>query len=288
VRVFFASAILWWAHLKKSLYLDTQFSVIHSVTSSAIPLHAHSEYVVGYYFSGRCQCRLGSRAVLEFKRGDAGLLNPGDAHEDLETIGARDYLTVNLRKEFFQEIIQGLGCSSRQIPHFPAAKLKADPLIKRLFEALKTEVNTQEFGREVLLRSLVTELAVHLFRQFSPSAIPYEKYPQDQNTARWQVRRSLDYLHDNFSRDFSLESIAAAANLSKFYLERVFKKATGLSPHSYMLMLRVERAKQLLSSSPNPIVEIAMELGFSDQSHFTNVFKRMTGFTPNAYRLGAN
>src|SRR5439155_165988 len=190
-----------WPILKKILYLDTQFSVIHSVTSSAIPLHAHSEYVVGYYFSGRCQCRIGSRANLVFKRGDTGLLNPGDAHEDLETIAARDYVTVNIKKQFFQEIIQDLVCSSRQIPHFPTSKLKADPQMKRLFEVLKTEVATQEFGREILLRSLVTELAVHLFRQFSPSAIPREKYPQDQSTARWQVRRSLDYLNDNFSRD---------------------------------------------------------------------------------------
>jgi AraC family transcriptional regulator len=272
--------------LKKSLYLDTEFSVIHSVTSSAIPLHAHSEYVVGYYFSGRCLCRLGSKTSLEFKRGEVGFLHPGDAHEDLETMETRDYLTVNVKKGFFQGIIQDLGGSSRQMPHFPVAKLKADPLMKRLFEELKTEVDAQEFGREVLLRSLVTEVAVYLLRQFSSEAIPFETYPQDQNTARWQIRRSLDYLHANFSRDFSLDSIAAAANLSKFYLERVFKKATGLSPHSYMLVLRVERAKQLLSLSSKPIVEIAVELGFSDQSHFTNVFKRMTGFTPHAYRLG--
>lgn len=271
----------------KSLFIDPQFSVIHSVTSAAIPLHAHSEYVVSYYFSGRSQCRIGSRINLDFKRGDTGLLNPGDAHDDPETLEARDYLTVNLRNKFFQEIIEDLGCSSRVSPHFLAPKLKADPLMKRLFEGMKVEVDNQEFGREILLRSLVTEMAVCLLRQFSPQTIPGDKYTHDQNSTRWQVRRALEYLHDNFNRDFSLDSLAASANLSKFYLERIFKKATGLSPHTYMLVLRIERAKQLLSSSSKPILDIAIEMGFSDQSHFTNVFKRFTGFTPHAFRLGA-
>ena len=93
-------------------------------------------------------------------------------------------------------------------------------------------------------------------------------------------------LHDTYTQEFSLDRIADAAGLSKYYLERVFKKATGLPPHTYVLMLRIEAAKKLLASSSMPIAEIAMELGFSDQSHFTNAFKRRTGFTPQAYRLG--
>jgi hypothetical protein len=146
----------------KSLLVDPKFSVIHSVTSSAIPLHTHSEYVVGYYFSGRSQCRFGSKVSLEFRQGDTGLLNPGDAHEDLETRQCRDYLTVSLKKKFFEDIILDIGCGSQGAPRFLSPQLKADRPLKRLFECLKIEVDGQGFGREILLQSFVIELAVYL------------------------------------------------------------------------------------------------------------------------------
>ena len=271
----------------KSLYVDPRFSVTHSVTSSAIPLHGHSEYVVGYYIAGRSQCDIGEKIRLEFRQGDAGLLNPGDAHQDHETKQARDYLNINIKRDFFREIARELGCAAQVDPYFPSPKVKADRQMKRIFEALRAEVDGLEFGREILMQSLVMELAVHLLRKFMPSSPRLGMYHADQDTARWQIRRALQYLEDNFNQDFSLERTASAAGLSKYYLERVFKKATGLPPHTYALMLRVERAKELLTSSPKPIVDIAIDLGFSHQSHFTNVFRRMTGLTPLSYRRGA-
>ena len=99
------------------------------------------------------------------------------------------------------------------------------------------------------------------------------------------MRKAIEYLEDNFNKPFNLERLAAASELSKHYLERVFKRATGLTPHTYALMLRIERAKQFLASSRKTIAAIAVELGFSHQSHLTNVFKKLTGMTPNAYRL---
>jgi len=265
--------------------VSPEFSVIHSVTTAAIPPHAHSEHVISYYFAGCSECRIGSKATLEYRQGDIGLFNPGDAHEDFTTGQARDYVVVSLKKEFFQALVGHSG--PNHLPHFRFPKLTTDPGMSRLFEGLRTEVDGQNFGREILLRSLVTELSVHFLRQFTPLALNFREYEGNQGVARWQVRKALEYLQSNFNQEFSLDHIATVAGLSKYYLERVFKKATGLSPHSYMLMLRVQAAQRLLASSARPIVDIAMDLGFSDQSHFTNVFKKLTGITPHNYRLGS-
>jgi transcriptional regulator GlxA family with amidase domain len=102
--------------------------------------------------------------------------------------------------------------------------------------------------------------------------------------AHWQICRALEYLQDNYTQEFDLNRVARAVGLSKYYLERVFRRATGLPLQRYMIMLRLESAKKLLECSPKPIADIALELGFFDQSHFTNVFKRFTGVTPRAYR----
>ena len=98
----------------------------------------------------------------------------------------------------------------------------------------------------------------------------------------------MEYLQDTYTQEFSLERVSAAAQVSKYHLERVFKKTTGLRLHNYMKMLRVERAKEVLARTSRPIADIALELGFADQSHFSNVFKQVTGLSPRGYRMAAN
>jgi AraC-like DNA-binding protein len=67
-----------------------------------------------------------------------------------------------------------------------------------------------------------------------------------------------------------------------------FKAATGIRPHEYLLRRRIERAKELLAGSHTPLVEIALEVGFKTQAHFTTVFARIVGETPNAWRREHN
>lgn len=270
------------------LLVEPYFSVRHTITASEIPFHAHSEYVISYYFSGESRCRVGSGLGLEFRRGDTALLNPGDAHRDYSTKRARDYLMVNIKKEFFRDISSALGREMKELPLFMAPKIKTDPGLKRIFETLQREVDGRDFGREVMVRSLVTELALHLFRAFTPSPVALDRHENELKRARYQVRRAIEYLQDNYTHPFSLCGMAAEAGLSKYHLERVFKEAVGLPPHTYMLMLRIERAKQLLATTTKPIAEIALDLGFSHQSHLSNVFKRLAGVTPGSYRLGAH
>ena len=67
-----------------------------------------------------------------------------------------------------------------------------------------------------------------------------------------------------------------------------FKAATGMRPHEYLLRQRIERAKELLAGSQPPLAEIALEVGFKAQAHFTTVFARIVGETPNAWRREHN
>jgi AraC family transcriptional regulator len=267
------------------LYRESQLSLAHSVTTNAIPRHSHPEYVLGYYFRGRSPCRFSSCRDLEFGPGDLGLLNPGSAHEDYASRQERDYLTVNLKKSFFEELFRDLGCSAQSAPHFPCPKITGNPDVRRICQAIRTEIDADQFGRGVVLRSLVTELAVCILRQLDNFRLEDALSSMDERACQRQVRRVAEYLQENYAQEFDLDRIAAVAGLSKYHLERAFKRATGLTLHTYMVMLRLERAKHSLGSTAKSIVEIALELGFSDQSHFTNVFRRFVGVTPHAYRL---
>jgi AraC family transcriptional regulator len=76
--------------------------------------------------------------------------------------------------------------------------------------------------------------------------------------------------------------------LSPHHFSRVFKRVTGLSPHQYVLSQRIQLARQLLTETKLSIAEVAHDVGFYDQSHFTYHFKRLVGVTPNAIRERKN
>ena len=99
--------------------------------------------------------------------------------------------------------------------------------------------------------------------------------------------RAAKHVEDNLGHKLTLESLAAAACMSRFHFARLFRLATGESPMAYIARARIERAQALLTSGEHRTAEIAAALGFCDQSHFTRVFRRLTGVTPRAYARSA-
>lgn len=99
-----------------------------------------------------------------------------------------------------------------------------------------------------------------------------------------KVRAAIDYIEIYLSHDLSIDSIAAAVNMSSFRFARGFKKATGRSPHQFLLERRIERAKDLLRSTGRKLADIAQAVGFANQSHFAAVFRQRCQMTPKAYR----
>ena len=81
--------------------------------------------------------------------------------------------------------------------------------------------------------------------------------------------------------------MAATTHLSVYHFARQFKVATGLPPHQYVIMRRVERAKRLLQLSDLSLAEVAARAGFTDQSKFSHHFKRVVGLSPRQFRRSA-
>lgn len=92
-----------------------------------------------------------------------------------------------------------------------------------------------------------------------------------------------EYLHDHLSGTISLNDLTQLTQLNRSYLIRLFRSAVGLPPYLYLTQLRIEKAKQLLRQG-NPVAEVAIAVGMSDQSHLTRHFKRIVGVTPGSYR----
>jgi AraC family transcriptional regulator len=141
-------------------------------------------------------------------------------------------------------------------------------------------------GERLLVESLANILSVHLFRHITGA----QRLPAaaDGVLPRRKLHAVIEYIMENLEGSPTLEQMAAVAQLSPYHFARQFKATTRLAPYQYVIERRVERAQQLLRINGElSLAEIAVLAGFSDQSHLTSLFKRITGVTPRQFRISA-
>jgi AraC family transcriptional regulator len=161
-----------------------------------------------------------------------------------------------------------------------------DPQLEFIGKSLLAEMQSDGLAGELYTESLINLLVIHLLRQHSAFGhFPVEgrrtPFTAPNQFSPSRLKQVLDYIHDNLGQSLSLAELAGIANLSSSRFTRVFRQEMGVSPHQYILQARIERAKHLLQSKRNlSIGNIAYQVGFADQSHFTRHFKRIVGVTP--------
>ncbi len=98
------------------------------------------------------------------------------------------------------------------------------------------------------------------------------------------VQKTINYIHKNFSTISSIEEIASQLFVSYSHLRNVFKKELGITIYDYLLSVRMEEAKKLLSTSKMNLTQIAYKVGYSDYDYFKTVFAKYNGITPREYQ----
>ncbi len=102
---------------------------------------------------------------------------------------------------------------------------------------------------------------------------------------KWKLRRVEAHVDDNIGERITLADLAGVAGLSEMHFAAQFKLATGRRPHDYVMHRRIQHARQMLSETKEPIVQVALAVGFQTQAHFTTVFKKVVGMTPHRWRM---
>ncbi|MDA3922863.1 MAG: AraC family transcriptional regulator [Salinisphaera sp.] len=142
-------------------------------------------------------------------------------------------------------------------------------------------LTTLSAGDHFLIDSVVSDLLTEIIARTIERSRPVLRGGLSRSNAR-QVR---DFIDAHLDASLNLRDIAATAGLSEFHFQRMFQASFGVSPAVWVSSRRTSRAKELLKGTA-PIADIAVQCGFSDQSHLTRVFKRMKGITPGVFRKG--
>jgi AraC family transcriptional regulator len=146
---------------------------------------------------------------------------------------------------------------------------------------MAAEVNEGCPSGKLYGQSLSLSLAAYLQGRFSPNR---SKLKQGQRRfSRAQIERLEGYIRANIGGELSLYNLAHLVEMSPRQFFRIFSTTFGSTPHRFVMLVRVTHAKELLKAGQLP-AEVAAHLGFSSQSHFTNVFRKLTGISPGRFR----
>jgi AraC-like DNA-binding protein len=100
------------------------------------------------------------------------------------------------------------------------------------------------------------------------------------------LQRACEYVHAHFGENLTLRQVARAAGVHPVYLGEIFRQEFGQTLGEYLNRIRVRAAADRLANSDLPLSTIALDFGFYDQSHFTRIFRQLTGATPGVFRAG--
>jgi AraC family transcriptional regulator len=157
-----------------------------------------------------------------------------------------------------------------------------DPLLQHMALVLRAAIKGEGVAEQLYATSLADALVVHFLRRY---AISRQSLPAvTGGLAPSKLRRTIAYIKTHLEQALSLAELAAVAQTSSAHFARLFKHATGLAPHRYMITCRMEQAKQLLAATDVSLSEIGLQVGCADQRHFTAPFRKYVSTTPKAYR----
>lgn len=217
-----------------------------------------------------------------YRHQGGGILTPRDTSSVWRVEGQHDCLIFSFPTDVIEKTLADTVASSSNALDRVTDRVVHDPLFAAVATALWQQAE-DEFGSAfgdhavaLVLTRLARESRSELLDD--PRASPREKLSSRS------LRQAMDFMRANVANDPTLDSIALAAGLSAYHFLRAFKATTGRTPFQWLFDFRIEVACGLLAATPMPLAEIALQVGFKNQSHFTVAFRKAMGTTPARFR----
>ncbi len=222
------------------------------------------------------------------KRNNLFPVNPGQFHcsetDNKPIIKIPPFLAIFVDKQFVQET--GKVLFGKDKIFFENNNRFINPTLQNLINIFIEETVNKQAGYQLILENLNLQIAINLLRTLENNCtheLDIKNYSEKS-----PINDVINYLHKNYTEEFSLEEIASSVNYSPFHFIRIFKVATGKTPFEYLLDIKIKKAKEMLKNSTKSVTEICFSSGFNNRSHFSVVFKRKTGHSPSQYRKIVN
>lgn len=233
------------------------------VVLAAVPYHRVKVHT-GASVTGSC-----GSSRFRYDHGDVDLLPAGSTDHWEGDTGSTSVI-LQFPPSLLVGVADELGLDGSRVGLIPRHQFR-DSQIEHIAWALDADREAGNPGGRLYVESLTTALATYLIsRHRAPQ-------PPLRGLSKPQLRRVTDYIESGLDQDLSLARIAGVAGISTSHLKTLFKRSTGLPVHAYVVQRRVERARSLLLQRDIPASQVALEAGFSHQSHMVRCMRRVLG-----------
>lgn len=269
-----------------SCSIDVQwFRVMQKSGDWTIPRHSHKSFEFHIIASGSCLVTTDTNSFT-IGEGQFYITGPSVYHEQTSS-NKEDLIEYSLDCKFRPRKESGSDssgeCSDLQefFLNNPCAPFKDTSGVIGLFDQALQEALTLKPGYKLIIQSIVPQLLVAMGRSMGYG------YAVNGTSAKSRMDIIADFVADNLYRSIAPSDIASHLNLSEKQVSRIVFASEGFSTKRFITLAKIELAKELLATNSHTLSEIASDLGFTNVSYFSNVFKNHTGMTPGSFRTNA-
>lgn len=265
-----------------------QTEILHRhshITESAF--HSHSRFEIYYFHEGSCNYLIGDK-IYVLKPGDLIIMNGMTLHRPHITGDTYVRTVVHFYPAFAQtlfsfsqklNILQPFIDLRNHRVHLDGAQRIA---LERLFARLDRAKNGSDAADHYEYYIVFMELLLMVYRLFEREMRQRTVF---HTVKEEHAQRIIDYIGEHFSEEIHMHHLEEALHLNRFYLAKIFKEVTGSTIFQYINERRINEAKLLILLEPElSLTDISYQVGFKHGSHFSRLFKKIVGMTPEQYR----
>ena len=236
----------------------------------SIAIFTHGNYVA------HADRRLDGRFQRDSVVGGDIVIVPANVGQKAAWDADGDFIILGIETKHFARAVDESGEPEKVqlTPHFATP----DPLVFQIGLAIKNTLQNNPSGSRLYAETMVNALTVHLLQSYSARKPNIKHYAN--GLSKRQLSYIIEYIRSNLDRDLGLNELANLLQISPHYFCDLFKQSMGISPHKYVIQTRVLRAKELLLTRKYSIAQVAVMVGFANQSHLNRHFKKLLGITP--------
>ena len=257
----------------------------YSVPAVVIPRHEHPEIFLHLVLDGavKYEVKTGGRTRLYRSAPGTIFVLPRGTVDEINWMGPTKRIAVSLCPRLLPAALD-VTAHEVDVEMSEHWDLR-DRHIGALMVEMSADIDDGSPAGPIYGESLANTLAVYLINRYAVLRRAPRHYRG--GLAPYRLKRVLDFIGDNLSENLQLSQLAALVDLSPHYFSELFKQSTGKTIHAYVLDRRVEFAKQQLRNTDRKIIDIGMEAGFPNPSHFARVFRKVVGASPSRFQVDA-
>lgn len=219
------------------------------------------------------------RSEYQFKKGRIITFTPETKVLCTSYAPTSHYIAMSINREFFRKIVQEIT-GKRDIPFSNTNNPYSSKLLY-LIRTFEEEIGYNRADSSIMLESISTQMVIQLIREIGLVNGSGEKRVTVDNN---YISLAVEYMTAFYNANIKIEDICKQIHLSPYYFIRMFKKRTGLSPHEFLLSVRVSRVEEMLKKGGYTIEEVARFCGFTNTAHLSSHFKKVKGISPSEYK----